>query len=149
MSTTAPRPRRGPREYRGPARSCEQCFTWGVLRSRLCRGCERFAAKYTTALCRTCRRIVPVCDEVCRLCRKQAGLVAGPDNKIAVDLAVAATGHQLFFANMERALHVRRRAALGTPAKDRRATVIAVPALATIPLRSQGLLFDPLGTADG
>ncbi|MFD9066745.1 hypothetical protein ACFVZ3_35090 [Kitasatospora purpeofusca] len=36
-------------------------------------------------------------DGVCRLCRRQASLIAGPDNKTRVDLSVAArTGHQLF-----------------------------------------------------
>ncbi|MFJ7278494.1 hypothetical protein [Kitasatospora sp. NPDC098663] len=36
-------------------------------------------------------------DGVCRLCRRQASLIAGPDNKTRVDLTAAArTGHQLF-----------------------------------------------------
>ncbi|MEV7238449.1 hypothetical protein AB0N06_32275 [Streptomyces sp. NPDC051020] len=36
-------------------------------------------------------------DGICRLCRRQASLIAGPDNKTRVDLTVAArTGHQLF-----------------------------------------------------
>ncbi|MET9611948.1 hypothetical protein [Kitasatospora indigofera] len=36
-------------------------------------------------------------DGVCRLCRRQATLIAGPDNKTRVDLTAAArTGHQLF-----------------------------------------------------
>ena len=50
----------------------------------------------------TCRRpAVPVREGVCRLCRKQAALIAGPDNKVAVDYSVAAgTGQQLFFADL-------------------------------------------------
>ena len=50
----------------------------------------------------TCRRpAVPVREGVCRLCRKQAALIAGPDNKFAVDYSVAAiTGQQLFFADL-------------------------------------------------
>ncbi|HYS38787.1 MAG TPA: hypothetical protein VEO01_24465, partial [Pseudonocardiaceae bacterium] len=49
--------------------------------------------------CGTCGRVVPVKAGVCRLCHKQATLVAGPHNKTRVDLSVAArTGQQLFFA---------------------------------------------------
>lgn len=93
--------RRGPREYRGPARSCEQCYGWGVLRGRICRGCEAFQ-QHPVGTCLTCRRpAVPVRDGVCRLCRKQAALIAGPANKFAVDYSVAAvTGQQLFFADL-------------------------------------------------
>jgi hypothetical protein len=50
------RRRRGPRDYRGPARSCEQCYGWGVLRGRLCRGCEAFHRQYPVGTCVTCRR---------------------------------------------------------------------------------------------
>ena len=99
MST---RRRRGPRDYRGPARSCEQCYGWGVLRGRLCRGCEAFHRQHPIGTCLTCRRpAVPVREGVCRLCRKQAALIAGPDNKFAVDYSVAAiTGQQLFLADL-------------------------------------------------
>lgn len=146
MSTTASR-RRRPREYRGPARSCEQCFTWGVLRGRLCRGCENFATKNAVGRCRTCQRHVPVCDEVCRLCRKQASLVAGPENKGAVDLSVAATtGQQLFFANMERASPLQRRTSATTlvaSVNQQRPVLTAVPPSTAAPPLAQGLLFDP------
>jgi integrase len=48
---------------------------------------------------------VPVKDGVCRLCHKQATLIAGPHNKTLVDLSVAArTGQQLFFADMARSV---------------------------------------------
>ena len=143
MSTIAPR--RGLRQYRGPARSCEQCFAWGVLRGRLCRGCENFASKNAIGPCRTCRRRVPVSVEVCRLCRRQASLVAGPDNKIVVDLSVAAvTGQQLFFANMQRALsrHASR-VTVVAPALHKRPVLIAVSPSTALPQRTQGLLFDP------
>lgn len=147
MTAAAPRPRRRLREYRGPSRSCEQCFTWGVLRGRLCRGCGNFAIKYAVGPCRTCRSRVPICNGVCRLCRKQAGLVAGPDNKVAVDLSVAATtGQQLFFANMERALHLQRRTSrtpLAAPGTQQWPPLTAVPHAAAVTQRSQGLLFDP------
>jgi hypothetical protein len=107
--TTRTLRRRGPREYRGPARSCEQCFAWGILRGRLCRACQNYARKYPAGRCLTCGRLrVPVAQGVCLLCRKQAALVAGPDNKTTLDLSVAArTGQQLFLAEMLRSLRRR------------------------------------------
>jgi hypothetical protein len=60
-------------------RSCDHCLTWGMLTERLCKACGSYAG-------------------VCRPCRKQATLIAGPANKTTVDLSVAAvTGHQLRF----------------------------------------------------
>ncbi|GAA2350170.1 hypothetical protein GCM10010170_039550 [Dactylosporangium salmoneum] len=112
MTAASPR-RRGKRVYRGPARSCDQCLAWGVLRQRVCRGCEAFARKNPLGRCRTCaRRAVPVDEGVCRLCRRQASLVAGPDCKIALDLTVAAsTGQQLFLAGFSRAARSRSKPA--------------------------------------
>jgi hypothetical protein len=112
MTAASPR-RRGKRVYRGPARSCEQCLAWGVLRQRVCRGCEAFARKNPLGRCRTCaRRAVPVDEGVCRLCRRQASLVAGPDCKTALDLTVAAsTGQQLFLAGFSRAARTRSKLA--------------------------------------
>ena len=143
MSTSNPR-RRKPREYRGPARSCEHCFGWGVLRQRICRACENFATKYPVGSCRTCQGVgVPVRDMVCRLCRRQAGLMAGPDNKVTVDLSVAAvTGQQMFLADMTRSLRMTRRPSAIEPPPTR-------PALSLLtrshPIRTstQLLLFDP------
>lgn len=106
----ADRPRRRrPREYRGPARSCAHCFAWGILRGRLCCACEGYARKNPGGRCRTCgRQEVPVGQGVCRLCRKQAALVAGPGNKTALDLSAAGrTGQQLFLAQMQRSLRHR------------------------------------------
>lgn len=119
MTTTSSLRRRGKRIYRGPARSCAQCLAWGVLRQRLCRGCEAFARKNPLGPCRTCtRQAVAVEDGVCRLCRRQASLVAGPGYKTALDLSVAAdTGQQLFLAGFSpRAARTRSRpeAAPGT-----------------------------------
>src|SRR6266568_2662194 len=49
--------------------------------------------------CGTCCRDLPVDAGVCRPCRKQASLVAGPGNKTALNLSAAAvTGHQLCFS---------------------------------------------------
>ncbi|MGN9912741.1 hypothetical protein ACTMTJ_34925 [Phytohabitans sp. LJ34] len=59
--------------------------------------------------CRTCARwAVPVDEGVCRLCRRQASLIAGPHCKTALDLTVAAsTGQQLFLAGFSRAARTR------------------------------------------
>lgn len=52
---------------------------------------------------------MPVKAGVCRLCHKQATLIAGPHNKTRVDLSVAArTGQQLFFADMARSVSLAR-----------------------------------------
>jgi hypothetical protein len=79
-------------------RSCDHCLTWGMLTERLCKACRSFASTHQQGLCVTCGRDLPVDTGVCRPCRKQATLIAGPANKTTVDLSVAAiTGHQLRF----------------------------------------------------
>lgn len=88
--------RRRPRASR--PRSCDHCLAWGVLTERLCKPCRSFASTHPAGTCTTCGRDLPVDAGVCRPCRKQASLVAGPGNKTALDLSVAAvTGHQLRF----------------------------------------------------
>jgi hypothetical protein len=73
-------------------------MTWGMLTERLCKACRSFASNHPAGLCATCGRDLPVDAGVCRPCRKQATLIAGPANKTTVDLSVAAvTGHQLRF----------------------------------------------------
>ncbi len=135
---TGPR-RRRKREYRGPARSCEQCYGWGVLRGRLCRGCGNFAAKYPRGRCCVCGRSAPVDDSVCRLCRKQASLVAGPNNKTTVDLGVAAwSGHQLFLADLGRSLRTAR-----SPKRARSSEHPTLTIAQRRPVRDQLLLVDP------
>jgi hypothetical protein len=95
--------RRGPRDYRGPARSCEQCYGWGVFRGRLCRGCQAFHRQHPVGICVTCRRGRPSrsvrgCAD-CAASRPPSS--PGPDNKFTVDYSVAAvTGQQLFFADL-------------------------------------------------
>ena len=90
------RRRRRPRATR--LRSCDHCLAWGVLTERLCKACRSFASTHLTGQCVTCGRDLPVDAGVCRPCRKQASLIAGPANKTALDLSVAAvTGHQLWF----------------------------------------------------
>ncbi len=79
-------------------RSCDYCLAWGVLTERLCKACRSFASTHAAGPCMTCGRDLPVDAGVCRPCRKQASLIAGPASKTALDLSVAAvTGHQLGF----------------------------------------------------
>ena len=74
-------------------------MAWGLLTERLCKACRSFSDTHPAGICSTCRRDLPVNGTVCRPCRKQASLVAGPGSKTALDLTVAAiTGHQLFLA---------------------------------------------------
>jgi hypothetical protein len=69
-----------------------------VLTERLCKACRSFASTHPAGTCGTCGRDLPVDAGVCRPCRKQASLIAGPGYKTALDLSVAAiTGHQLWF----------------------------------------------------
>ena len=69
-----------------------------MLTERLCKACRSFASTHVTGQCATCGRDLPVDAGVCRPCRKQASLIAGPASKAALDLSVAAvTGHQLRF----------------------------------------------------
>ncbi len=108
MNTAGLPPRRRGRRAPRPADSCRQCLAWGH-HGGCCRACENFTAAYPTGACGTCGRVVPVKAGVCRLCHKQATLVAGPHNKTRVDLSVAArTGQQLFFADTARAVSLAR-----------------------------------------
>jgi hypothetical protein len=69
-----------------------------MLTERLCKACRSFASTHPAGTCTTCGRDVPVDAGVCRPCRKQASLIAGPGYKTALDLSVACiTGHQLWF----------------------------------------------------
>jgi len=91
-------------------RSCDHCLAWGMLTERLCKACRSFAGAHPAGPCGTCSRDLPVDAGVCRPCRKQATLIAGPANKTTVDLSVAAvTGHQLRFliGSPGRLRHVR------------------------------------------
>jgi len=83
---------------------------------------------------------------VCRLCRKQAALIAGPDNKFAVDYSVAAiTGQQLFFADLPVSERTRRaKSAARPPAPPERAlTAVTTPPPTPIHDGAQQLLCDP------
>src|SRR5262249_30501919 len=69
-----------------------------MLTERLCKACRSFASSHPTGTCTTCGRDLPVDAGVCRPCRKQASLIAGPASKTTLDLSVAGvTGHQLWF----------------------------------------------------
>jgi len=126
--------RRRPRASR--LRSCDHCLAWGVLTERLCKACRSFASTHPAGTCATCGRDLPVDAGVCRPCRKQASLIAGPANKTALDLSVASvTGHQLRFHFGRLGRGDRR------PAAAPRAA--ARPARARLkPSRVQLLLFD-------
>jgi len=93
----------------------------------------------------TCRRpAVPVREGVCRLCRKQAALIAGPDNKFAVDYSVAeVTGHQLFFADLPLSERSRRAKTAARPPGP--AGTAPTPAIVPTPTAvwKQQLLCDP------
>jgi hypothetical protein len=107
-----------------------------VLTERLCKPCRSFASAHPAGACATCGRELPVDAGVCRPCRKQASLVAGPGNKAALDLSVAAvTGHQLRF-HFGRLARGNRRTAAAPPLASR-------PARARLqPRPVQLLLFD-------
>lgn len=78
-------------------RSCRDCLGWGWFDRPRCKACWGFVAKAAGGHCDICQRDVAAIDGVCRLCRRQASLIAGPENKTRVDLTVAThTGHQLF-----------------------------------------------------
>jgi hypothetical protein len=89
----------GSRRHRPRAsrqRSCDHCLAYGMLTERLCKACRSFASTHPVATCATCGRELPTDAGICRPCRKQASMIAGSDNKAALDLSVAAvTGHQL------------------------------------------------------
>lgn len=93
----------------------------------------------------TCLRPgVPVRGGVCRLCRKQAALVAGPDNKGAVDYAVAAvTGQQLFFADLPVSDRTRRARAAALPPGPLGTAPTPVTVSTPSPAGAQQLLCDP------
>jgi hypothetical protein len=78
-------------------RSCRDYFEWGWIDRPRCKACWGFNSKATRSHCDVCTREVAAIDGICRLCRRQASLIVGPDNKTRVDLTVAArTGQQLF-----------------------------------------------------
>jgi len=87
-----------------------------MLTERLCKACRSFASAHPAGTCATCGRDLPVDAGVCRPCRKQASLIAGPANKTALDLSVAGvTGHQLWF-HFGRLARAERRQADALPA---------------------------------
>jgi hypothetical protein len=89
-----------------------------MLTERLCKACRSFASSHPAGPCATCGRDLPVDAGVCRPCRKQATLIAGPANKTTVDLSVAAvTGHQLRF-HFGRLQHPRHEHADTAPGEE-------------------------------
>ena len=82
---------------------------------------------------------------MCRLCRKQAALVAGPANKFAVDYAVAAvTGQQMFFADLPMSERTLRPAVAAPSPGQFGRTLTPVPTPTPSPAGAQQLLLcDP------
>jgi hypothetical protein len=79
-----------------------------MLTERLCKACRSFASTHPAGMCTVCGRDLPMDAGVCRPCRKQASMIAGPGYKTALDLSVAAvTGHQLrlHFGRLARGEH--------------------------------------------
>ncbi|WP_329406789.1 hypothetical protein OG563_33425 [Nocardia vinacea] len=87
-----------------PAASCAECLCWGVLPGTCCRSCYTFRNLHLSGRCDACRRIVPVKDGYCRLCRAQALSDAKAAGKTAVSepFLRAVRCQQLFFARMHR-----------------------------------------------
>ncbi|WP_431972618.1 hypothetical protein [Nocardia sp. bgisy134] len=86
------------------AASCAECLCWGVLPGTCCRSCYTFRNLHPSGRCNACRRIVPVKDGYCRLCRTQALAAAKAAGKTAVSepFLRAVRYQQLFFARMHR-----------------------------------------------
>lgn len=88
---------------------------WGWFDRPHCKACWGFVAKATSQHCDVCQREAAAIDGVCRLCRRQAGLIAGPDKR-RVDLTVATRiGQQLFILGT-----LRPRGGLPPRANDQR-----------------------------
>ncbi|MGW5097292.1 hypothetical protein ACWEQ1_24160 [Streptomyces nodosus] len=116
--------------------SCRDCLGWGWFDRPRCKACWGFVAKATSRRCDICHRDVAAIDGVCQLCRRQAGLIAGPDDKMRVDLTVAAqTGHQLFIIGT-----VRPRG--GPPPRLAPPEPISVSLHSVPPRRTELTLFD-------
>ena len=112
------------------ADSCSDCFAWGTWRRHgRCAACTSFRNRgHETGACETCRRTVPLKRGVCRLCRCQAASM--PRTWQRPDLATAAaTGHQLFLADMVRRIHLtaNRRQPAADPAVLHSITALGAP----------------------
>ncbi len=127
------------RQGHKPPVSCTRCFAWGALEYRgLCKACRVFAANHPQGECAGCHRPLPLKKGYCRLCWAQASLQAKATITVLAPYLAAIRHHQLFFANMRRA--VMRR---GHP--PRRRYPRAAPAPAARPLVPAGVqlrLFD-------
>jgi integrase len=141
---------RYPKGYRKAADSCNSCLAWGVFSGRLCPTCYVFARSHEDASCESCRRLLPLKWNYCRLCWCQARLNARPDAGQAevegeVRARLKAVSHrQLFFMG----LHYRRGSALSAPrsGRGRGAPRKPPPAPASRPsaIGSQRPLFEQL-----
>jgi hypothetical protein len=87
-----------------PAASCAECLAWGVLPGSCCRACYTFRNLHPAGQCTACRRMVPVKQGYCRLCRLQALEEAKAAGKTTLSESFlrGVRHQQLFFTRMHR-----------------------------------------------
>jgi hypothetical protein len=87
-----------------PAASCAECWAWGVLPGSCCRACYTFRNLHPPGQCMACRRMVPVKEGYCRLCRLQALEEAKAAGKTTLSESFlrGVRHQQLFFTRMHR-----------------------------------------------
>ncbi|MFI5987664.1 hypothetical protein ACIBEA_43250 [Streptomyces sp. NPDC051555] len=82
------------------AKSCPQCFSWGLLFGPRCGACSSFAAKCEIGPCASCSGRLPLRKGHCRLCWVQARAEAAPTQARAELFLPKLRHHQLFFSGM-------------------------------------------------
>lgn len=87
-----------------PAASCAECLAWGVLPGSCCRSCYTFRNLHPAGQCAACRRMIPVKQGYCRLCRLQALEEAKAAGKptLSESFLRGVRHQQLFFTRMHR-----------------------------------------------
>jgi integrase len=84
--------------------TCIRCFAWGVHDGRACKACTQFARQHAEGECAGCRRPMPLKKSYCRLCWAHASLEATGQVTVLAPYLQALSHHQLFFADMRRAM---------------------------------------------
>lgn len=99
--------RRQMRVPSAPPATCPGCFAWGGQRFRgACRACYEFGRHHDQGECAgaACHRVLPLKKGYCRLCWAQASLEARGQVTVLAPYLAAVCHHQLFFADMRRAM---------------------------------------------